>query len=108
MLVEFNKKAPKFYNPDDVPVLESIYYSVKKHTIDINYGDEDKAKKKQKIESMVRALDEGNISRDPYQRLCALEFHLPCEGVVSKERQKINEEMAQLILILIINVNTEN
>ena len=49
MLVEFNKKAPKFYNSDDVLVLESICYSVKKHTFDINYRDEDKAKKKQKM-----------------------------------------------------------
>lgn len=53
MLVEFNKKAPKFYNSEDVPVLESICYSIKKRTIDINYGDEDKAKKKQKNESML-------------------------------------------------------
>ncbi|PKK71443.1 hypothetical protein RhiirC2_778384 [Rhizophagus irregularis] len=52
---------------------------------------------------MVRVLDEENISRDPYQRLCALEFYLPCEGAVSKEHQKINEEMAQLIPISIIS-----
>ncbi len=109
MLVEFNKKAPKLYNSEDVPVLESICYSVNKHTFDINYGDENKAKKKQKNESMVRALDEGNISRDPYRRLCAIESHLPREGAVSKERLRINEEMAQLIPISIVDVvNTEN
>uniref|UniRef100_U9U3C0 Uncharacterized protein n=1 Tax=Rhizophagus irregularis (strain DAOM 181602 / DAOM 197198 / MUCL 43194) TaxID=747089 RepID=U9U3C0_RHIID len=55
-----------------------------------------------------RVLDEKNISRDPYRHLCVLEFYLPCEGAVLKERQKINEEMAQLIPISIINVNTEN
>ncbi|UZO21669.1 uncharacterized protein OCT59_014056 [Rhizophagus irregularis] len=78
MLVEFNKKALKFYNPDDMLVLK------------------------------IRVLDEKNISRDPYRHLCVLEFYLPCEGAVLKERQKINEEMAQLIPISIINVNTEN
>ncbi|GBC00660.1 hypothetical protein RclHR1_03930010 [Rhizophagus clarus] len=64
--------------------------------------------KKQKIESVVRALDKGNISREPYQHLCAIESHLPCEGVVSKERQKINEKMAQLIPISIVDINTKN
>ncbi|PKC07412.1 hypothetical protein RhiirA5_418225 [Rhizophagus irregularis] len=78
MLVEFNKKALKFYNPDDMLVLK------------------------------IRVLDEKNISRDPYRHLCVLEFYLPCEGAVSKERQKINEEMAQLIPISIININTKN
>ena len=108
MLTEFNNKAPKLYNSEDMPVLESICYSVKKHTFDINYRDEDKAKKKQKNESMVRALDEGNIARDPYRRLCAIESHLPREGAVSKERQKINKEMDQLIPISIVDMNTKN
>ncbi|PKC53287.1 hypothetical protein RhiirA1_404413, partial [Rhizophagus irregularis] len=63
--------------------------------------------KRQKIESVVRALDEGNISRNPYRRLCAIESHLPREGVVSKERQRINKEMAQLIPILIVDINAQ-
>ena len=67
ILDEFNEKAQKLYNLKDVPVLESICYSVnKKHTFDINYKNEDKTKKKQKNELIVRALDEGNISRDSY------------------------------------------
>ncbi|CAI2162765.1 13425_t:CDS:2 [Funneliformis geosporum] len=57
---------------------------------------------------VLETLDEGNILRDPYRRLCAIEPHLPREGAVSKERQKINEEMARLIPISIIDVNTEN
>ncbi|RIA86650.1 hypothetical protein C1645_828979 [Glomus cerebriforme] len=61
MLVEFNKKAPKFYNSENVPVLK------------------------------IRALDEGNISRDPYQCLCAIEPHLPHEGAVSKELDQSEE-----------------
>ena len=66
MLAEFNENVPKFYNLKDVPVLENLNFSIKDHTFNINYGDEGKAKKKQKSESMVRVLDEGNISRDPY------------------------------------------
>ncbi|CAI2192018.1 17064_t:CDS:2, partial [Funneliformis geosporum] len=58
MLVEFNKKASKLYNSEDMPVLEKP--------------------------------------------------HLPREGAVSKECQKINKEMARLIPISIIDVNTEN
>ncbi|GBC00397.1 hypothetical protein RclHR1_38400002 [Rhizophagus clarus] len=91
---------------EEIPVLENIRYSVKNHIFDVHYG-ENKARKKQKIESVVRALDEGNISREPYRRLCAIESHLPREGVVSKERQKINEKMAQLIPISIVDINTK-
>ncbi|RGB39825.1 hypothetical protein C1646_754067 [Rhizophagus diaphanus] len=35
-------------------------------------------------------------------------IHLPHEEAVSKEYQKINEEITQLISISIININTEN
>ncbi|PKK58020.1 hypothetical protein RhiirC2_796984 [Rhizophagus irregularis] len=66
LLTEFNEKVPKFYNVKEIPGLENIRYSVKNCIFDIHYGDEDKIKKKQKIESVVRALDEGNISRNPY------------------------------------------
>ncbi|PKY43669.1 hypothetical protein RhiirA4_418453 [Rhizophagus irregularis] len=105
LLIEFNEKVPKFYNVEEIPVLENIRYSVKNRIFDIHYGDEDKIKEKQKIESVVRALDEGNISRNPYRCLCAIESHLPREGVVSKKRQRINEEMAQLIPISIVDIN---
>ncbi|GBC16432.1 hypothetical protein GLOIN_2v1478248 [Rhizophagus irregularis DAOM 181602=DAOM 197198] len=108
MLAEFTEKAPNFYNVEEIPVLENIRYSVNNHIFDINYGNEDKTKKKQKIESMVRVLDEENISRNPYRRLYAIESHLPREGAVSKERQRINKEMAQLIPISIVDVNTKN
>src|SRR5271166_6410535 len=64
--------------------------------------------KKNKNESIVRALDEGNISRESYRRLCAIEPYLTREGVVSKERKNIDEEMAQLIPILIVDVNTKS
>ncbi|GBC48166.1 hypothetical protein GLOIN_2v1783827 [Rhizophagus irregularis DAOM 181602=DAOM 197198] len=84
LLTEFNEKVPKFYNVEEIPVLENI-----------------------QIESVVRALDEGNISRNPYRRLCAIESHLPREGVVSKERQRINKEMAQLIPISIVDINAQ-
>ncbi|CAG8454071.1 15422_t:CDS:1, partial [Funneliformis caledonium] len=46
ILVEFNEKVLNLYNSEKVPILESIHYSVKKYTFNINYEDEDKAKKK--------------------------------------------------------------
>ena len=109
MLVEFNEKSQKFYSLEDTPVLESICYSInKKHTFNINYGNEDISKKKQKNESIVRALDKGNISRDSYRRLCAIESQLPREGTISKERNNINKEMSQFIPISIVDVNTKS
>ncbi|GBC36880.2 uncharacterized protein OCT59_003084 [Rhizophagus irregularis] len=95
----------KLYNLEDVPALENICYSVnKKHTFNISYENEDKTKKKQKLESIVKALDEGNIPRDSYRRLC----NLPREGEISKERININKIMVQLIPITIIDINTKS
>ncbi|PKY53560.1 hypothetical protein RhiirA4_547717 [Rhizophagus irregularis] len=109
ILAEFNEKTQKLYNLEDVPALESICYSVnKKHTFNISYENEDKTKKKQKLESIVRALDEGNIPRDSYRRLCAIEHNLPREGEISKERININEIMVQLIPITIVDINTKS
>ncbi|CAG8763309.1 5809_t:CDS:1, partial [Rhizophagus irregularis] len=106
---EFNEKTKQLYNLKDVPVLESICYSVnKKHTFTINYENDDKIKKKQKLESIARALDDGNIPKDSYRRLCAIEHHLPREGEISKERININETMARLIPITIVDINTRS
>jgi len=108
ILVDFNEKVPKLYNSEDVPVLESICYSVKKHTYNIDYGDKDIVKKKQKNESIVRALNEENILRNFYQSLYAIESYLSQEGVISKECQNIDKEMAQLISISTVDINIEN
>ncbi|PKB93976.1 hypothetical protein RhiirA5_439867 [Rhizophagus irregularis] len=109
ILAEFNEKTKQLYNLKDVPVLESICYSVnKKHTFTINYEKDDKIKKKQKLESIARALDDGNIPRDSYRHLCAIEHHLPREGEISKEHININETMAQLIPITIVDINTRS
>ncbi|POG76084.1 hypothetical protein GLOIN_2v1769513 [Rhizophagus irregularis DAOM 181602=DAOM 197198] len=105
ILAKFNEKIQKLYNLEDVPALENICYSVnKKHTFNISYENEDKTKKKQKLESIVKALDEGNIPRDSYRRLC----NLPREGEISKERININKIMVQLIPITIIDINTKS
>jgi len=42
------------------------------------------------------------------RRLCAIEYHLPREGEISKKRKNINEEMAQLIPISIVDINTKS
>ncbi|CAB5367329.1 unnamed protein product [Rhizophagus irregularis] len=110
MLAEFTEKAPNFYNVEEIPVLENIRYSVNNHIFDINYGNEDKTKKKQKIESMVRVLDEETFQEiliDVYV-LLNFTYLVKATGAVSKERQKINEEIVQLIPISIVDVNTKN
>ncbi|PKK72457.1 hypothetical protein RhiirC2_848391, partial [Rhizophagus irregularis] len=78
ILAEFNEKTQKLYNLEDVPALE------------------------------IKALDEENIPRNSYRRLCAIEHNLPCEGEIFKERININEIMVQLILITIVNINTKS
>ncbi|RGB43309.1 hypothetical protein C1646_749876 [Rhizophagus diaphanus] len=109
VLAEFNEKNRNYINLEDVPALESICYSVnKKHTFNIYYENEDKTKKKQKLESIIRALDEGNIPRDSYRHLCAIEYNLSREGEISKEHININEIMIQLIPIIIVDINTKS
>ncbi|CAG8804581.1 22640_t:CDS:2, partial [Gigaspora rosea] len=92
MLTEFNKKISEAYNSDDIPRLESLSYSVKKHTYEINYDDNDKIKKKQKTELMAKTFDKQNISRNSYRDLCAIEFYLPSEKLIYQERQAINKK----------------
>lgn len=104
MLTEFNKKISEAYNSDDIPRLESLSYSVKKHTYEINYGDNDKIKKKQKTELIAKTFDKQNISRNSYRDLCAIEFYLPSEKLIYQERQAINKKMAQFIPISIIDI----
>ncbi|RIB08501.1 hypothetical protein C2G38_2211480 [Gigaspora rosea] len=64
-----NEKISEAYNSDDIPRLESLSYSVKKHTYVINYGDNDKIKKKQKTELIAKTFDKQNISRNSYRDL---------------------------------------
>ncbi|CAG8615413.1 17965_t:CDS:2 [Racocetra persica] len=87
ILTKFNKKVSKLYNSNDIPILENLSYSVKKHigTYEINYNDNDKVKKKQKTELIAKTFDEQNISRNSYRDLYAIGSHLPYEKYIYQE-----------------------
>ncbi|CAG8596827.1 19188_t:CDS:2 [Racocetra persica] len=62
----FQSYTPQFYHPDDKPVLESIWYSVKWYTYEVDYSTKDSKRLKQKQESICQIQDEKHMSRNVY------------------------------------------
>ena len=85
----------------EISVNEANYFQV-------NYGPEDGIKKTHQLRSVVKAVDQGQIPRDSYRELAAVENHLPRENSVSKERIAITNHMNELIKISFIDVNEKN
>lgn len=54
---------------------------------------------------MVKAVDQGQISRESYQELAAVEANLLCKNSVSNERIAITDNMNQLIKISLVDIN---
>ncbi|CAG8449149.1 2827_t:CDS:2 [Scutellospora calospora] len=101
MLTEFNEKISEVYNSDDILILESLSYSVKKHNYEINYGDNDKIKKKQKAELIAKTFNKQNISRNSYRDLCDIEFHLPLE------KQNVERQVKHIMIMIAILDNKD-
>ncbi|GBC53912.2 hypothetical protein GLOIN_2v1789397 [Rhizophagus irregularis DAOM 181602=DAOM 197198] len=64
--------------------------------------------KKQKNEAIVMAIDKGQISRNMYRDLAAIESELPREWAISDQRMQINKEMRNRIKITTINMPSCN
>ncbi|CAG8722848.1 15991_t:CDS:2, partial [Dentiscutata heterogama] len=108
MLTEFNEKVSNLYNPNNILILESLNYLIKGHAYEINYDDYEKIKKKQKTELIVKTLDKKKFSRNSYQDLSSIEFHLLSEKMIYEKHQLINKIMIQFIPISTIYLNTES
>jgi len=64
-------------------ILKAIEFSVNEMDFQVNCGYEQV--KKNQIQSIVKAVDQGQISRNSYRNLAAAEYNLPRGGSVSDE-----------------------
>ncbi|CAB4420782.1 unnamed protein product [Rhizophagus irregularis] len=101
---QFSEIANNYYLSEDVPLLESIEFSVKDKRYDIYYGKENQVLKHKKEVAIVRAMDKSRISRDGYRYLTAIEPSLPKENAISEQKVFINNLMEQNVKIKIINI----
>ncbi|PKY55011.1 hypothetical protein RhiirA4_503110 [Rhizophagus irregularis] len=101
---QFSEIANNYYLSEDIPLLESIEFSVKDKRYDIYYGKENQVLKHKKEVAIVRAMDKSRISRDGYRYLTAIEPSLPKENAISEQKVFINNLMEQNVKIKIINI----
>src|SRR6266487_5521035 len=102
----FQDQSKEYYNQDDVLVLESLKFSTNIKSYEINYGSQNKENKRQKVQAIVQATDQGLISREGYRNLASIEYNLPREYLVSLEKTNINKKMENLIPIKLVNIHT--
>ncbi|CAG8729254.1 13968_t:CDS:2 [Rhizophagus irregularis] len=85
---------------NDFTNMSKLYYNPEDH----KNWDENTTAKKQKNEAIVMAIDKGQISRNMYRDLAAIESELPREWAISDQRMQINKEMRNRIKITTINM----
>jgi len=96
---DFTNISKQYYNPIDQPILKELQFSVKNHEYKIKFGEDNKVIKKQKHEAIVKTIDQGQISRNAYRNLAAIEDELPREWAISSQRIQINKEMEHEVKI---------
>ncbi|RHZ53700.1 hypothetical protein Glove_438g53 [Diversispora epigaea] len=74
----------------------------------VNFGSKNKIKEDNHIQSVVKAIDRGQISRDSYRDLTATDYHLIREYSISNKRIEITKHMNQVIKFSLVNVKENN
>lgn len=105
--VSFNNNVKEIYHESDKVMLKEIEFSLNEMDFQVNYGYEQE-KKNHQIQSIVKAVDQGQISRCSYQNLAAAEYNLPRLGSVSDERTAITNYMNQIIKISLVDIKKIN
>ncbi|PKB96674.1 hypothetical protein RhiirA5_434442, partial [Rhizophagus irregularis] len=98
--IQFNFKndVKGVYHQSDQVILKNVEFSVNEmNYFQVNYGSESEINKTYKLHSVVKAVDQGQIPRDSYRELAAVEAHLPRENSVSNE-QFTNPEITQEVI----------
>ena len=105
----FKNDVKGVYHQSDRVMLKNVEFSVNETDyFQVNYGPENEINKTHQLRSVVKAVDQGQISRDSYRELAAVEANLPRENSVSNERIAITNNMNQLIKILLVDMNGKN
>ncbi|CAJ0648390.1 1039_t:CDS:2 [Entrophospora sp. SA101] len=105
--VSFNNNVKEIYHESDKVMLKEIEFSLNDMDFQVNYGYEQE-KKNHQIQSIVKAVDQGQISRCSYQNLAAAEYNLPRLGSVSDECTAITNYMNQIIKISLVDIKKIN
>ncbi len=74
----------------------------------MNFRYENQIKKNFQIQSIIKAVDQGQISRDSYWELATVKHYLPHENSVSNERIAITNHMNNIIKILLVDIKEKN
>jgi len=95
-----------FYDSENTPVLKSITFGIQnKDTFQVDFGEIEEEEIKSKRILTVKAIDQGQISRDSYRTITTLSNDLIKEWAVSEEKALINKEMQEKIPISIVKLN---
>ncbi|RHZ82462.1 hypothetical protein Glove_109g360 [Diversispora epigaea] len=104
----FKNDINKIYHPLDKVTLNTIEFSVNQMEYQVNFGSKNKIKEDNHIQSVVKAIDRGQISRDSYRDLTATDYHLIREYSISNKRIEITKHMNQVIKFSLVNVKENN
>jgi hypothetical protein len=105
----FKKDVKEIYHQSDQVTLKNVEFSVNEiNYFQVSYGPENEADKACQLQSIVKAVDHGQISRDSYRDIAAAEIHLPHEYTVSNERITITNHTNQLIKISLVDTSRQN
>jgi hypothetical protein len=78
---------------------------IQKDSYQIDFGEVDKKEIKLKRALTVKAIDQGQISRDSYRTITSLSNDLIREWAMSEEKAVINKEMQKKIPISVVKLN---
>lgn len=105
--ISFNNNVKEIYHESDKVMLKAIEFSLNEMDFQVNCGYEQE-KKNHQIQSIVKAVDQGQISRCSYRNLAAAEYNLPRVGSVSDECTAITNYMNQIIKISLVDIKKIN
>ncbi|RHZ86206.1 hypothetical protein Glove_53g55 [Diversispora epigaea] len=100
----FRNDITKIYHQSDAIKLKSIEFSINKTDYQVSYGSKNQLNENNHIRSMIKAVDNGKISRDSYRNLAMTDNHLTREYIISNKRIEITNNMNQIIKLSLINM----
>ncbi|RHZ71616.1 hypothetical protein Glove_256g128 [Diversispora epigaea] len=104
----FKNNINKIYHSSDKVTLKSIEFSINQMEYQINYGSKNQLEENNHIQSIVKAVDYGKISRDSYRDLAIADYHLTREYAISNKRIEITNYMNQKIKLSLVDMKEKD
>ncbi|RHZ77188.1 hypothetical protein Glove_184g131 [Diversispora epigaea] len=107
----FKNDINKIYHPSDKVTLKTVEFSVNQMEYQVNFECKNQLDENY-IQSIVKAVDHGQISRDSYRDLAATDYHMARAYSVFDKRVEITNYINQKIKFSIVDMkgkdNLEN